>query len=428
MQTSISSAPRAVDPILIVAMFLLPSTMGLIGGAASGIFILVFLLSLPNVLLNAPVQISRLARPHIVQVFLLLAIVGIAGLGLINTTDTQQYWSRFERLARALGCILIFLYFVGYKVSLTRAFELGLLPASAFVFIVSLQQSRSFGWAEGAYNTILFGDFSAYLACAAAAGMLSYRGRPAMVLAFFLGAVMSVNASILSGTRGAWVAMYLGLSLVLVVWLLSIRHKVGLAGAVALGASILTSATWLLTLHPIVSSRTNDAIATFMQFFSGGDPNTSVGQRLQMWQAATKIWATNPLLGSGLGDYSIDLASLMKTGASSMTAHFGEAHSLYFEFLSTTGLLGLAMIVLGLFVMPAYIFARSGVFSEKHQSPTFSARLHGLILIVVFFSFGLTQNWLGRSSISSVFFLCLAVFWADVVVKGKPGGEPGPGA
>jgi O-antigen ligase len=171
----------------------------------------------------------------------------------------------------------------------------------------------------------------------------------------------------------------------------------------------------------------SEATQTFLQFFSGGDPNTSVGYRLQMWGAAYDMWIANPLLGSGLGDYSRDLAEMIRLGQSSMNAHFGEAHSLYFEFLGTTGLLGFMTLMAGIFVLPLLTFlgvGRGGGLLRLLDSP---ASLHGVCLVIAFSSFGISQNWLGRSSISSVYFLCLALFLAAVVYERRKDGIPEKG-
>jgi len=170
-------------------------------------------------------------------------------------------------------------------------------------------------------------------------------------------------------------------------------------------------------LHPVVSARSLDAFQTFRDFFGGGDPNTSVGYRLQMWVAAYEIWLNSPILGSGLGDYSRDLAEMIRLGESSMNIHFGEAHSLYFEFLGTTGLLGLVCLMMGMFVLPLLTFLGVGRVGDMLRLLDSPASLHGACLVITFLSFGISQNWLGRSSISSVFFLCLALFLAAVACE-----------
>jgi O-antigen ligase len=295
------------------------------------------------------------------------------------------------------------------------------------VFSTAVFQTMSQPAAEGAYNSILFGDFSAYLACAAGAAAVGARNRPAMALLFLVSAGLSTYASVMSGTRGAWIGLYLGLLFLLVVWLFSVfRHS---RSALPLSLSVFGGVLLVLlfSLHPVVSARSLDAFQTFGDFFFGGNPNTSVGYRLQMWEAAYKIWLINPVLGSGLGDYSRDLSEMIRLGKSAMNAHFGEAHSLYFEFLGTTGLLGLMALMAGMFVCPLLTFlgvGRGGGLLRLLDSP---ASLHGVCLVIAFSSFGISQNWLGRSSISSVFFLCLALFLATVVYERREDGIPEKG-
>jgi len=408
---------KVLDKPLALGAFLLPALMALLAGAASGIFILFFLISVYTLSRSGSLGGRHLSTLDQATVISLLVFVLIVLLGYMNAADTQQYWSRFERAVRAFGCVVIFLYLVRDEHKLIPLLEKGVLVGSLLVFLAATEQVGTLGRAEGAYNAILFGDFSAYLACAAAAAAYTNRGQPLFVGAFLAAVLLSGYASILSGTRGSWIGLYLGLSFVLLVSVFSQRRRFGVVGTTAFALSALALFTWAFSFHPLISSRMSEATQTFLQFFSGGDPNTSVGYRLQMWGAAYDMWIANPLLGSGLGDYSRDLAEMIRLGQSSMNAHFGEAHSLYFEFLGTTGLLGFMTLMAGMFVLPLLTFlgvGREGGLLRLLDSP---ASLHGVCLVIAFSSFGISQNWLGRSSISSVYFLCLALFLAAVVYE-----------
>lgn len=392
--------------------------MATIGGAASTIFILFFLLSLFGLILSRGPALESLSFFDKFGIALLLGFVLVVLAGYVNAIDTQQYWSRFERVSRAFGCAVIFLHLVGRDLKFIPALEKGVLLGSAVVFMVATSQIGSLGQTEGAYNTILFGDFSAYLSCAAAVAAFMNRSRPVIACAFLLAMMASAYSCFLSGTRGAWVGLYIGLLAVQTLWLLTRYPRSQFAPAFlsCLGAALLL---YLFYLHPTASARTADALQTFSQFFSGGDQNTSVGLRLQMWAAAYDMWTKNPVLGSGLGDYSHDLAEMIRLESSSIGAHFGEAHSLYFEFLATTGVVGLVMMLACMFIFPSMMFMgwrRPGGIKNLINSP---ASLHGLCLIITFSSFGISQNWLGRSSITSVFFLLLALLWVDVVRERK---------
>lgn len=398
--------------------------MATVGGVASAIFILFFLLSIYGLSRGKDPGFYRLSSVDKLGLASLLGFVLVILLGYANAIDTQQYWSRFERVLRAFGCVVIFLYLLGRDIKLILVFERGVLVGALLVFVVASLQMGSLERAQGAYNAILFGDFSAYLACAAAVAAFTHRDRTMWAVAFFAAMLLSGYACILSGTRGGWIGLFGGLSFVLVVWLSTQSRRIGFVGTTALTSISLASIAWLLSLHPIVRPRLSLAVRETAQFFSEGDSNTSIGYRFQMWAAAYDMWLKNPVLGSGLGDYSYDLAEMIRLGDSSMNAHFGEAHSLYFEFLATTGLVGFVMLLLCMFVVPVIVFMgwhRSGGVANLLNSP---AALHGVCLVIVFSSFGISQNWLGRSSISSVFFLCLSLFWVAVVRERKNSAHP----
>jgi len=418
---------KTFDSLLAPLIFLLPALMALLAGAASSLFILFFFAAVYTLARSGNLGWQRLSALDQATMLSLLVFVLIVLLGYMNAADTQQYWSRFERAVRSFGCVVVYLYLIRDDHQLIPVLEKGVLVGSISVFIAATEQVGALGRAEGAYNSILFGDLSAYLACAAAAAAYTNRGQPIYVAAFLTAVLLSGYASILSGTRGSWIGLYLGLTFVLLVSVFSQRRRFGMVGTTALAISSLALFTWVAGLHPVISSRMSDAAQSFLQFFSGGDPNTSVGYRLQMWGAAYDMWIANPLLGSGLGDYSHDLAEMIRLGQSSMNAHFGEAHSLYFEFLGTTGLLGFITLMAGMFVLPLLTFLGVGRATGLARLFFSPASLHGVCLVIAFSSFGISQNWLGRSSISSVFFLCLALFLAAVARERSNDGIPEKG-
>ena len=412
---ALGRAPATLfEKATVAGIFSLPVLMGTVSGAASSIFVVMLVLSL----FYAWGEWKHLTA---VEKSLCLAMVGFfaaALLSFINSDDIAKSWARLERLLRALAFIPLYLFFrrlrLDYLTPLTRGAVVAgpLLLGLAFFTMVGER-------ASGAYNVILFGDYAAYVTVL----LLGYLALQPKGVSWPLIALLSLGcatyAMVLSGTRGAWVAPPLAVA-VLVVHLLTAKSSNTSTRRSAVIVALLTVVgVGLLSQHPQIQTRLASAVAEFQGYWTGSNPHTSLGFRFQMWEAAVKMWQQHPIIGTGLGDYSRELAQMMASGESKMTEHFGEAHNLYFEFLGTTGLLGLATCLAALFVLPGFIFLRASF----RQDDSRIVAVTGLLLVLSFAVFGLTQNWLGRSSITSVYLMLLAVLLAqlNITASRRPG-------
>lgn len=383
---------------------LLPISMGTIGGAASGIAIILLGISL----VLAWSEWSNISFAEKLLFSLMAALFVVGFLSFINADDLAKSWTRLERLLRLLAFVPIFLLLRKAKLDLIKPLTLGMVvagPALLLSALLTVQDGRS----VGAYNPILFGDYGA-IVCAYLITVVMVASidiwKKAIALA---AAVCAMAAMIMSETRGAWVAVAAATG-----WCGLIYIKAGptrfqqwlrAIGAMAFGGvAVLVGLT-----NERVQERLGSAIMEFQGYLTDENPHTSLGFRLQMWEAAIKMWQKNPLLGTGLGDYSRDLAEMIRTGESKMTEHFGEAHSLLFEFLATTGIFGVTLCLLALFILPVWLLYRS---RTKIARDTVVTAL-GTVILITFFVFGLTQNWLGRSSITSTYIILLAVVLAS---------------
>ncbi|MGQ3685121.1 MAG: O-antigen ligase family protein [Candidatus Loosdrechtia sp.] len=68
-------------------------------------------------------------------------------------------------------------------------------------------------------------------------------------------------------------------------------------------AIIIAFSTLFFSVSPAIKSRIVTAVDD-IRTYQTGDPNTSVGLRLIMWQGAIKIFLKNPLIGVGTGGYT----------------------------------------------------------------------------------------------------------------------------
>ncbi len=91
-----------------------------------------------------------------------------------------------------------------------------------------------------------------------------------------------------------------------------------------------------------------------------GELNEVLTGRLDGWRVAGWLFARHPLLGVGAGGYGAEFSTakleLMERGVPFYRAHgpysaFGEAHNEYLEVAAETGILGVAALLFGLFVL-----------------------------------------------------------------------------
>jgi O-antigen ligase len=403
--------PGAVQSLVVGLLFLMPVVMGTVQHAASALYMVLLLLSL-FFLRN---QWQGLAREEKRLMWLLIAAFGLIALSIVNADDVDKYFARLDRLLRVLAFIPIYLLLRQLSVNALKAFAWGLILAgpallvSGFIWVTD-------GRSAGAYNFILFGDFTACVVLALLP-VIAFQKHSVWFKALALASVAcAAIALVMSGTRGAWIAIPVAGLALLGFYIFEAQNTAArvrrlFAGLVCI-AVVITAAVSL----PGMQERWQQAQLDISQYMDGSNPHTSLGYRLQMWQAALDMWKRDPLLGSGLGDYGFDLQQMMASGESNIQEHFGEGHSLYFEFLGTTGLLGLFSLMIAMFLYPLWLALKTAV---RDQDAIF-LKASIVSLVLAFMVFGISQNWLSRSSITSVYFVFLAFYLAELYRR-KPG-------
>ncbi|AVA36747.1 O-antigen ligase family protein [Cupriavidus metallidurans] len=159
----------------------------------------------------------------------------------------------------------------------------------------------------------------------------------------------------LNGTRGAVVAM-----LVTSVPMLMIRYRrfsVRMLIVAVCAVATLAIGAYMVPDSP-VSKRVDDAVSE-IQMYRQGNIETSVGVRLKIWHIGLQYFSEHPWTGVGVGQFARILhASEFCHETKSLACVLEHAHNDIVEAASTTGIPGL-MVMLGLFLVPAVLFARA---------------------------------------------------------------------
>ena len=395
---------KHLEKLIFTLIFLFPVSMGTVASAASGILIILLLFGLV-------LCWSEWQRTDFDERFLCIGMIVFfcfALLSVINADDLAKFWSKLERLLRILAFIPIFLFLRKLSFDAVRALSLGMIAAGPVLLLAAFLTPQEQGRSTGAYNPILFGDYAAYTSVFLMT-FIALQPASRRLKALALGALMcALQATVMSETRGAWLVILVVFPALFVIYLRSIWKQTYRWKTLLIPAAALVALIFISMQDARVQSRINLTVTEFQSYVDNSNPNTSLGYRFQMWEAAVVIWKKNPLIGSGLGDYSTDLQNLMEPGEGTPWADFGEAHNLFLEFLATTGLLGLTACLFSLFIWPLMVFIKK--FKGPHCPEKFFRQISGILLISSFALIGLSQNWLGRSSITSAYIILFALF------------------
>ena len=347
--------------------------------------------------------------------FLSLSIVMVTVIitTLVNNTDM----ARADRFIALIMAIPIYLYFKRYLVD-EKYLWIGLVFGALIAASIAVYQMfwlTTLQRAAGVVNPIIFGDLALLMGVMSLAGMGWFKEQkkwmaviPAIALA------VGLLASGLSLVRGAWLA--LPFLVLLLLWYASNRLKLKVT-LLGFSLMILTVGSLYFIPQTGVQKRIDESVINLDRYLDSEDVNdkarrTSDGIRLEMWKAAWIIFKDNPFVGAGWGDYMAKAQVLVDKGVvNKNAATFYHPHNQFMSALSKGGLLGL-MAISVLFLLPAIIFYRS--MGHYTSAETQRVALAGLILIVGFVGFSLTESILERSRSIIFFSFYMAVLMAQV--------------
>lgn len=276
----------------------------------------------------------------------------------------------------------------------------GVVFGSIILLLVAVFADRPYGLdrASGAVNPILFGDISLILGFISFAARDAFKEKsPVIRLLPIVALVCAVAASILSGSRGSWIAIP-GLLMVMFFAygkMRSVRYNV----TILFVACVLPIVIYVIPATG-VKDRFNFAVSDIESYQSGSSEQTSLGIRFESWKAAYYMAADNPIFGVGIGRYHQEANMLIDKGIVSDSAVvYNHTHNDFFYQLAVNGIIGLIILVL-LFVYPLILFYRN-FFSSDYQVK--SLAVSGIFLVVAFIHFSLSETLMIRSASVSVY-------------------------
>ena len=276
------------------------------------------------------------------------------------------------------------------------------------------------GRAKGATHPIIFGDLALLMGAMALAGWgwFKQQSRWQAVLPV-VAASAGLLASILSQSRGGWVAVpFIMAAFIWFYWAQISKVKMSAGVLILMGifvAAYIVPQTGLKNRTEITYNNIQAYIDADNKSLAGGE---SVTSRFEMWKASWDIFLENPMLGVGWGNYQENAAALVKNGErNAMASAFNHPHNQFVSAMVSGGVVALFAIIM-LFFIPAKIFyvACKSVDRSPHVQ---QIALAGLVLMLGFAVFNLSESFLERSRTTTFFIFYLAVFMAGIREK-KP--------
>lgn len=336
-------------------------------------------------------------------------VIGFAGYFIVNfirmllSSSTISTLDGPLRLLLALTCIGV----VGWFRPNIRWFWLGLCVGALGAAIIALVDRYGYGIerVEGfTHHAITFGNLSLALGIMALCGWSEFRNTKLSFLPV-LSVLCGVLASILSGSRGGWFALLLCVLLLLYY------------GRRVFGKGLVYAIPLVLAIFPLayfapgtgVQERIAVTVSDIESYFLYGDASTSLGIRFELWKASLLMFSDNPFLGVGRDQFHYTLQQLAQQGRlrQSPALAAGNAHSDPLHFLATGGLLDFTFLML-FYLAPLGIFI--SVLRGRHSGNR-QAALAGLLLIVCFIGFGLTEAmfWLMAPKVFYSMMVCVLI-------------------
>lgn len=226
---------------------------------------------------------------------------------------------------------------------------------------------------------------------------------------FVCAAAAGGYASVVSGTRGAWV-FYPTALLVIGSYLwqqFPTRRRVILMSIL----SVTVIGSVVLAQSAQIQHRFFSAVTEIQDYQPGAGVSSgnALGERFEMWRAALRAGYEQPLLGIGVGHLNAYFKQAAAVGLiSPAIAEFNQgnghthAHNDYLHALATCGLLGLSGLLL-VYLVPLTVFMRGARHDHAVQRGLSYA---GILTVLGYMQFSLTDSVL-LTRITAAFFMLL---------------------
>ncbi|HEU4852533.1 MAG TPA: O-antigen ligase family protein [Telluria sp.] len=238
----------------------------------------------------------------------------------------------------------------------------------------------------GLLNAITFGDIALTLGLVAIAAATELRSkRHAAVLV--TGAIAGLAGSMLTGSRGGWIALAVAV-LVFLRYSVVVRNRMVIALA---SAAVVMFGVAYAVPETGVRARIEEGLLDVREYRAGGEVNTRVGTRLELWKAAGILIEERPWFGRQDAEVRSRMAELVKEGKlDDAVLPLEHLHNDSLQVMATGGVFGLAIWLMVL-AAPLVFFVRQLREAACTSRQRFALALAGLVVVTSYASFGLSE-------------------------------------
>lgn len=368
--------------------------------------------------------------------------IAMAGMGALwfQLADVQEglgAWDRPSKYALGIACLL----FVSPCAPRPRAQFWGLLAGCVGAGAVALWQvyaegvARATGFPSAHVNSaIQWGNLALLMGTMLALQTIALReqlGR-ARVFAAGLAVLLALNASVLSQSRGGWLALLLALPVILyLLWRFYRRELWRLLGGAATVLVVLGAAN-----HAVLMERWQLMEKETQVYDVRRAADNSVGQRLEHWRFAWELGLERPVFGWGMRGYLAEKEKRVAAGQYQPSIlEFINAHNELLDMFVKAGVAGVAWLLL-FYAVPLCMFwptrARVAAYAQCSadlRSQMLALRLAGVCIPLLYAGFGTTVVFLGPNSGIMFYLFMTMLTWAAVLgMDAQYAGGPRAGA
>ncbi len=297
-------------------------------------------------------------------------------------------------------------------------FWFGLVAGAVFAAGIAVYQAVFLNMrAVGFTHPIQFGNIALLVGMLCFIKALMARNFDVTTVLLWVGTACGLIASVLSQTRGGWVAIVLVFTWILVQttkgW--SVKKKLVLISSF-FGVLLLI----VLLPESIVTDRVYEAVDELMAFFQSGRQDTSVGSRLAMWSVAWDAFQQSPWFGIGKSGWLLARDMAVSDGRlSAFSADFTHVHNEYLDMATKHGLFGLSSY---LFLMLGPMLLFFGPYKQHPNPQVRTLAIAGMVVPMMYLDFGLTQVFLSHNSgrvVLSALWMCLAALMLNALEEDR---------
>ncbi|UJF23808.1 O-antigen ligase family protein [Suttonella sp. R2A3] len=364
----------------------------------------------------------RLQRAHywFLLVLLLSALVGFSD-AIRAGADAGDY----NRPARYLACMLLFVYFTVYPPRarwIWWGVAIGAIGAGVSAIYYTYFNIPPVWRAAKYLNPIQFGDSAALLATLCLCGLVAtYKKHHLLFTMLILGALLALVASILSESRGSWLALMIWFVVLIVLALFYFKNAKNY-GLILVGFLLIVMATFFTIGGETTLKRINEVTQQISLYTEKGQDHRSIGARLSMWRFGLHEGMSYPIFGANRAQMLEDKKVWVAEGrAGEAIVNLGHLHNEFIDRFAITGIVGL-VILLALFLYPLGFFLRKPTNTHLHdhsaEQRILALKMAGVTTVIMHMGFGLTQVSLNaHNSGFMLYVIPVSLFFALLAAK-----------